>query len=108
MLIDFKELDNWLVARPEFPRLDALVAQDFTTAMVARCSGSTQVILDLAHVNFIDSRGLSALISISKALSTGGRLRLANVSDQVDILLTMTRLNTLFPVCSSVEQAMNA
>lgn len=105
MLIDFRELHDWLIAKPEFPRLDARIAQDFASVMVERCSGSTQVILDLANVQFIDSRGLSALVSISKVLSTGGILRLANISDQVEILMTMTRLSTFFPIFGSVDEA---
>lgn len=108
MQIDFEERDNWLVAQPQFPRLDAAAAKGFSSAMVERCSGSIHVILDLRHVTFIDSRGLAALVSVFKLLSTGGILRLANLNDQVEILLTMTRLNTLFPAFSSVDAAVEA
>ena len=105
MLVNFREVNDWLVARPEFPRLDALAAREFTSAMIDHCSGADRLVLDLANVTFIDSRGLATLVSIFKVLSTGGILRLANVSDPVAILLTLTRLNTLFPSFGSVEEA---
>lgn len=108
MVIDFKELDGWLIATPEFQRLDALAARDFTARLVDRCGGATRMVLDMTHVSFVDSRGLAALVSVFKVLSTGGILRLAKVGDQVEMLLTMTRLNALFPIFPTVEDAIKA
>ncbi len=108
MFIDFEEKDHWLVARPSFQRLDASSAQEFTSSMVERCSGSDHVVLDLTSVTFIDSRGLAALVSVFKLLSTGGVLRLANLNDQVELLLTMTRLKALVPAFGSVDAAIQA
>ncbi len=108
MLVSFTEVNDWVVARPEFPRLDALTTEGFKAAMIDHCSGADRVVLDLANVAFIDSRGLATLVSIFKVRATGGILRLANVSGQVEVLLTLTRLNTLFPAFGSVDAAINA
>lgn len=108
MSVSFDEINDWVIARPEFTRLDALAAKEFQSAMTDHCSGANRVVLDLANVTFIDSRGLATLVSIFKILASGGTLRLANVSSQVQVLLTLTRLNTLFPAFGSVEEAVDA
>ena len=106
MAIDFVEAENWIIAKPDFQRLDGAVAQEFTQTVVGHCKTNPDVILDLRNVTFIDSRGLSSLIAILKGLPSGARLRLANINEQVDILLTLTRMNTLLTPFLDVETAM--
>ena len=106
MLIHFLDIENWVIAKPEFERLDGLIAQQFTQAVMDRCDGHSRLILDLVNVSFVDSRGLSSLVAIYKGLPAGGVLRLANLTDQVELLLTLTRMNTLFTAYASVQQAL--
>lgn len=105
MLIDFEEHGEWLVARPQFGRLDAATADDFSAGMAARSRTHPKIILDLTQITFIDSRGLAVLVSVLKSLPKDGTLRLANVADQVDVLLRMTRVNQLLSIFSSVDAA---
>jgi anti-sigma B factor antagonist len=105
MLIRFEERDRWVIARPEVQRLDSLAAPEFGAAMNGRCENRSHIILDLAHVQFIDSRGLAALVSLFKSLAPDSTLRLANVNDQVEILLKMTRLNKLMSIYANVDAA---
>lgn len=69
-------------------------------------SGRERIVLDLGNVEFIDSGGLGALISTLKALRvTDGGLVLVSLSDPVASVLQITRLERVFDVCDTVEEA---
>lgn len=71
--------------------------------------GCTQIVLDLAEVDFIDSTGLGSLISTLKKLrSSGGELRLARASEAVLGVFEITRLDRVFHTYESVEDAVAA
>ncbi len=68
--------------------------------------GKNGVVVDLAQVDFMDSSGLSALVSGMKALRrVEGRLALANARPQVRTAMRLTMLDRVFPIANSVEQA---
>jgi anti-sigma B factor antagonist len=61
-------------------------------------SGHT-VVLDLSQVTFMDSTGLGALIAIRNASGAAkDTLVLANPSEQVQRVLELTKLDTVFTV----------
>jgi len=67
------------------------------------------MVLDLAEMDFICSAGLGAIISAYlKSRHHNGQVRLVRPQPAVRRLLETTRLTKLFPLHSSVEQAVNA
>jgi anti-sigma B factor antagonist len=68
--------------------------------------GAGSVIVDLGDVEFIDSSGLSALVSGLKALrSKGGTLSLSRPHPQALTALRLTMLDRVFPIFPTVEEA---
>ncbi len=66
------------------------------------------VVLDLEAVDFIDSSGLSALVSALKAIrQQGGMLNLCKPQPQVLTALRLTLLDRVFPIFPSVEDALS-
>lgn len=62
-------------------------------------------VVDLSHLDYLDSSGLGLLLSLSKEYGArGGRLVLVT-NDTVDNILDLTRLSTIFSVAPTVEQA---
>ena len=62
-------------------------------------SGPDRVVVDLAHVSYIDSAGLGALVGAHKRLrAVGGALVLRCEQPQVMRLLTITGLTKLFTI----------
>jgi len=62
-------------------------------------SGANQVLIDLKDVTFVNSSGLSALVSALKTVRTsGGKLFLCSVNDQVKMLFQLTRMDQVFEV----------
>ncbi len=71
--------------------------------------GSLKLVINLEHVERVNSSGLGILI---KALTTyktnGGELKLANVNPKVENLLVITKLNSILESYESVESAVNS
>jgi anti-sigma B factor antagonist len=66
------------------------------------------LIMDLQFVNYIDSSGLSALVSGLKALrEQDGKMYLCHLLHQARTALRLTLLDRVFPIFPSVEQALD-
>lgn len=69
--------------------------------------GGRQVVVDLAEVGFMDSTGLLVLVSASNRLrKLGGDLRVASPSPVVLRLLGVTRMETVFSIFGSRDEAL--
>ena len=65
-----------------------------------------KVVVDLEKVNYIDSSGLATLVEIlKKTKSQGGSLGLSGLSDKVKSLFEITKLDKLFLVLKTQEEA---
>ena len=69
--------------------------------------GARQIVVDFANTAYIDSSGLGALVSLGKRIRESGcELRLAALNDDLRTLFELTRLDTLFPLYASREDAL--
>jgi anti-sigma B factor antagonist len=69
-------------------------------------SGHTELVCDLAQVSFLDSSGLSSLVSGLKATrERGGVLKLAGASEQVARIFRLTMLDRVFEMHADAEAA---
>jgi anti-sigma B factor antagonist len=70
-------------------------------------SGERRVLVDFSRTGYIDSSGLGALVSISKRVrETGGELRIAGLNDDLRSLFELTKLDTLFTISETPDQAL--
>lgn len=83
---------------------DAPEARENLKAIVE--AGSGKLIVDLSGVTFIDSSGLSVLISAFKLIrAKGGRMPLSGISKNVQTLLELTRLSEIFEMFATTDAA---
>ena len=69
-------------------------------------SKSSQIVLDLGDVTYMDSGGLGTLMALYvSARKIGGDVRLARVGHQPKEVLQITKLVTLFEVFDKTENA---
>ena len=69
--------------------------------------GQKHIVLDFSHVRNVNSAGLGSLITLfSRTRSVGGELILAAVPQNVRNLLHITRLDTVFVIVDTVEEAL--
>jgi anti-sigma B factor antagonist len=70
-------------------------------------SGGRKFLIDFSSTGYIDSSGLGVLVSLSKKIrEQGGELRLANLNDDLRTLFELTKLDTLFHIASSRDEAL--
>ncbi len=63
-------------------------------------------VIDLGALKYLNSSGLTILIQIlTKSRKAGGETAIANVGKRINELLVITKLNTVFTVSNSVEEA---
>lgn len=61
--------------------------------------GQKKIVLNLSQVGYIDSSGLGELVSgFTTVKNQGGQLKLANLTQKVNDLLTITKLYTVFEI----------
>jgi anti-sigma B factor antagonist len=71
-------------------------------------SGERKFLIDFANTGYIDSSGLGVLVSLSKKIrEQSGELRLANLNEDLRTLFELTKLDTLFNIADSREEALS-
>lgn len=67
----------------------------------------TQIHLNMKDVDFINSSGLGALVSIMKEVRvTKGRLTLSNLAPYVNEIFEITQLSHVFEIYETIEEVM--
>jgi anti-sigma B factor antagonist len=63
----------------------------------------------MEHVTYMDSSGFGTLLSATKRLRPeGGTVNLVHCNSAIDRMLRITRLNTVFGIFQSVDEAIEA
>jgi anti-anti-sigma factor len=86
--------------------IDSLL-RDRVAALIAQ--GRQYIVVNLSQVTQVDTSGLKQLLAAHLAVTRlGGRLRLANPTKRIRDLLGITRLNTLFEIFASEQEAIDS
>ncbi len=87
-------------------RIDAAVAIQFKDAMRELAADAPQrIVLNLAQVNFMDSSGLGAVIGTMKLLAPDHRLELAGLTQAVQKVFRLTRMDKVFVIHTDIAAA---
>ena len=71
--------------------------------------GEKKFLIDFSQTGYIDSSGLGVLVSLSKKIrEQGGELRLAGLNEDLQTLFELTKLDTLFAITKTAEEALAA
>ena len=72
--------------------------------------GKKRILLNLAGVSYVDSSGIGELVSSYTAIGKeeGGQLKLLNLTQKIQDLLTITKLLTVFDVYDNEAEALNS
>jgi anti-sigma B factor antagonist len=72
-------------------------------------AGARKFVVDFARTGYIDSSGLGVLVSLSKKIrEQGGDLRLAGLNEDLQTLFELTKLDTLFAITRTAQEALAA
>ncbi len=71
--------------------------------------GNKQIILNLQHIDYIDSTGLGSMVICYTSLQkTGGAMKLENLNRRNLELMLLTKLSTIFQIFPDEQEAVNA
>jgi anti-sigma B factor antagonist len=71
--------------------------------------GARKFVVDFSRTGYIDSSGLGVLVSLSKKIREhGGDLRLAGLNEDLQTLFELTKLDTLFAITRTTQEALAA
>ncbi|MEP4194467.1 MAG: STAS domain-containing protein [Aliishimia sp.] len=88
-------------------RIDAAVALSFKELMRVETDEATgNVILNLEQVQFVDSSGLGAIVASMKMMGSSRTLALAGLTPTVEKVFRLTRMDSVFPMFTSMEDAL--
>lgn len=89
-------------------RIDAAVALHFKEAMRQATKNEVErIVLDLSHVDFVDSSGLGAIVGAMKQLPAHKSLELSGLTPTVAKVFQLTRMDTIFVIHANVEAAVD-
>ena len=106
-----QERGSAVIVRPESRDLAVGPETSFQTTIreVLNRPSVSLLILDLVQLNETNSSGLAAVVSCYKQARVQGKpLVLVNVQHQVARLLTITRLDKVFTIKQTIEEAVAA
>lgn len=109
MELETEDLDGARVVTVATERIDAASAIKFKDMMRSATEGGPdRVILNLERVDFVDSSGLGAVVSAMKLLGDERKLELAALTPKVERVFRLTRMDSVFRIHASVQDALSA
>ncbi len=91
------------------PEVDHTVSDAFKDAVLLRyeTSAARELLLNLGRVTFLDSKAIGAMVSIRKAVTgRGGKLGLFGLHPNVEKIIRVVTLGTLFEIHPDLETAL--
>ncbi len=109
MLISSRSIEDIDVVAPE-GRCDRRTAPVLAEWLETACrTGANRIVVDMGGITFMDSTGLATLIRFMKQCrASGGDLCLANLQQPVRIIFELTRLDSAFLICPTVDIAVDS
>lgn len=90
-------------------RMDVLGTQEIDLKFTSYTATQNAVMVDMSAVSFLASIGIRTLLMTAKAVSgRGGKMVILNPDDNVTNVLEMAGIDTLIPICRSLEEAQDA
>lgn len=91
------------------PSLDASNNREFVESFSPLMIPEARIVFNMSHLRFVDSSGLGSMMLCLRRLSaSGGNLKLCGLSKSVQALFELVRMNRVFDIYPTVEEAVQA
>lgn len=89
-------------------RLDAASVPAFKQECLKLLTADIRLVIDCTELTFVDSSGLGSLVAVLRTFNKqDAAIRLAGILPEVRSIFELTRLNKVFDIFNSVEDAVN-
>ena len=101
--------EKYTVVSLDEENLNAIVAPDLKSEFVIMSNeGVPNLILDLSNVKYVDSSGLSAILTANRLWKNGGSFVLTGIEhDAVKKLIEISRLDTVLSIIPTVQESID-
>ncbi|MBT8191639.1 MAG: STAS domain-containing protein [Bacteroidia bacterium] len=101
--------DKYSLLQLQEDNLNSLIAPDLKSEFVFLCNeGVSNLILDLSEVKYVDSSGLSAILTANRLWSEQGSFVLTGIKHpSVTKLIEISRLDSIFTIIPTVEESID-
>ena len=109
MLINKQSIEGVKLITIEEAEANLANAEQFKTLVIGEVeAGEKKIVISFEQVEYVDSSFLGALVAILKALlPKQGSLILIEMNDDILNLFQLTRLNKVFVLADTLEDALN-
>lgn len=109
MQLNTKKINNILVMQLAEKRFDSRLAVTFKDELNHLLeAGNRLIVVDLNLVDFIDSSAIGCLVACLKLMGGKGRLVLWGLKAPVESMFKLTRMDRVFKLCATEEEALLA
>lgn len=99
--------EYYTVLKVDESKLNAVVAPELKTELVIlNNEGVNNIIVDMSQLDFVDSSGLSAILVGNRLCeNAGGKLILAEITDNVRRLIKISQLEKVLTIIPTVQES---
>ncbi len=109
MLLTAEQIGDVTVVAVNADQFDASNADDFKLLIAPALEGCHKLVLDLARVQFVDSRGCGVILSCLRRLTeAGGDLKLCGVGKPVRTVFELVRMHRVCQILPTRDEAVRA
>lgn len=99
--------ENYFIVHLEGRIMNEETITQLMGAVTIALEKNSNLILNLDKLNYLNSSGLNCFISIlTKSRVKGGETLITNIPDSINKLLIISKLNTVFEIRETLEEAM--
>ena len=98
---------EYLVVTVNAMRIDASAALEFKDSMNTIDESNSKILLNLEQIEFIDSSGLDAIISVMKHMGKERKMDLCAITPTVEKVFRLMRMDSIFSIYAKLEQAVS-
>ena len=99
--------ENYTIFKLEEKNLNSIVAPDLKSEFIfLRNEGVQNLIFDMSAVNYVDSSGLSAILTANRLWKDHGAFILSGpLADPVKKLIEISRLETILTIIPTIDES---
>ncbi len=103
---NIEQKENYFIAHLQGRIMSDETITILMEAIVSALEKSPNVILNLEKLSYLNSSGLNCFITIlTKSRVKGGETLITNIPDTINKLLIISKLNTVFEIRETLEEA---
>jgi len=109
MNLNINQQEHYTIVKLSEEKLDTLISPELKSQFVfLHNEGVHNLILDMSSVKFVDSSGLSAILTANRLWSEKGEFILAAVEhENVQKLIQISRLETVLTIIPTTQEAID-